>query len=133
MNDALKEHHWDAGRRGESLAQRFLEDKGYRLVAKNYRFGRGEIDLIMEDPAGTLIFVEVKSNRSRIAGHPLERVDGRKILRLQRLAQKYCWENRVEERDMRFDVVGVDLQGDGSVQHVENAFLPNVEGYYRHL
>lgn len=136
MNETA-ENHCQAGRRGEEEALRFLEGKGYRLKLKNYRFGRGEIDLVMEDPKGVLVFVEVKANRSKTSGHPLERIDGRKIRRIQRLAQRYCWENRQEDRDIRFDVVGVDLSPGRSfltagedILHIENAFLPDTNGYY---
>jgi putative endonuclease len=132
------EDHCAAGRRGEDAALRFLQGKGFRLVKRNYRSGRsGEIDLVMDDPEGVLVFVEVKSNRGAGSGHPLERIDGRKIRRIQRLAQKYCWEHRQENRDMRFDVVGVELRsgtesalGVEEVEHIENAFLPHTDGYY---
>lgn len=126
----MSENNRQAGTRGEDQALSFLERKGYRLCRRNYRFGRGEIDLVMEDPRGVLVFVEVKANRVRGAGHPLERVDGRKIRQVQRLAQRYCWEHRSLDRDMRFDVVGVDLERH-DVLHVENAFLPSADGYYR--
>lgn len=133
-----RENHIQAGRRGEDQALLHLEAKGYRLRFRNFRAGRGEIDLIMDDPKGCLVFVEVKANRSLTSGHPLERVDGRKIRRLQRLAQRYCLQHRLEDRDMRFDVVGVDLAplpgpvpgSAGAVLHIENAFLPEGSGYY---
>ena len=127
------ENHWDAGRRGEDLALAHLQSKGYRLIIRNYRFGRGEIDLIMDAPDGNLVFVEVKSNRATEKGRPLERLDGRKMLRLQRLAQRYCSQAGQENRDMRFDAVGVDLPADGSaprIEHLEAAFLPDGAGYY---
>lgn len=126
-----EENHWQAGRRGEDLALAHLQAKGYRLICRNYRFQRGEIDLVMEDPRGVLVFVEVKANRASWAGEPLDRIDGRKVLQLQRLAQRFCWERRCEDREMRFDVVGVDLTGRDALQHLENAFLPDAAGYYR--
>lgn len=127
------ENHWDAGRRGEDIALAHLQGKGYTLVQRNFRSGRGEIDLIMDAPDGSLVFVEVKSNRATEKGRPLERLDGRKILRLQRLAQRYCLQARQEHRDMRFDAVGVDLPCDGStpvIEHHEAAFLPDGAGYW---
>jgi Holliday junction resolvase-like predicted endonuclease len=63
-------------------------------------------------------------------------VDGRKIRRLQRLAQRYVHQHGQETRDIRFDVVGVDLSGPAAatgidpVLHIENAFLPDGAGYY---
>lgn len=132
---AHSEDHCAAGRRGEEAALGFLLRKGFRLVKRNYRSGRsGEIDLVMDDPKGALVFVEVKANRASGAGHPLERIDGRKIRRIQRLAQRYCWEHGQSDRDMRFDVVGVDLGpspgAPPAVEHIENAFLPDAGGYY---
>jgi putative endonuclease len=127
------ENHCAAGRRGEDFALAYLEAKGYRLVARNFRHRRGELDLIVDSPDGTLVFVEVKSNRGLSAGRPLERVDGRKVRRLQRLAQRYCAMESQEHRDMRFDVVGVDLMPDGSapsIEHIEAAFLPDGAGYW---
>ena len=125
------ENHCGAGRRGEDLALAHLLGKGYRLVRRNFRFQRGEIDLIMDSPGGILVFVEVKANRGSVSGRPLERVDGRKILRLQRLAQRYAWQAGQESRDMRFDVVGVDLLEDGTadIEHIETAFIPDGTGY----
>lgn len=128
----VPENHIGAGRRGEDHALFYLQDKGFQLVRRNYRHGRGEIDLVMEAPNRTLVFVEVKSNRTKLSGSPLERVDGRKIRQLQKMAQRYCWEFRQEERDIRFDVVGVELGEEGSVEvlHLEGAFLPDTSGYY---
>ena len=131
-SDSLPENHCAAGRRGEDHALAFLESKGYRLVARNFRYRRGELDLIVDAPDGTLVFVEVKSNRGASAGRPMERVDGRKIRRLQRLAQRYCALAAQEHRDMRFDVVGVDLlpAGEPGIEHIEAAFLPDGAGYW---
>jgi putative endonuclease len=129
----VPENHWAAGRRGEDHALAYLLAKGYRLVARNFRHRRGELDLIVDAPDGTLVFVEVKSNRALTAGRPLERVDGRKVRRLQRLAQRYCALHGQEQRGMRFDVVGVDLETDGRaprIEHLEAAFLPDGAGYW---
>jgi putative endonuclease len=127
------ENHCAAGRRGEDHALAYLQSKGYTLVARNFRYGRGELDLIVDAPDGTLVFVEVKSNRGSVSGRPLERVDGRKIRRLQRLAQRYCISRDQGHRDMRFDVVGIDLGGEGEaprIEHLEAAFLPDGAGYW---
>ena len=142
----MTESHCGAGRRGEDIALAHLSARGFRLLHRNYRHRRGEIDLVMEDPDRVLVFVEVKANRTESKGRPLERIDGRKIARLQRLAQRYCWEFHLEHRDMRFDVVGVELSGTASgpaaagsagqagvrarVEHIPNAFLPDGADYF---
>jgi len=127
------ENHCDAGRRGEDLALEHLQAKSYRLLQRNYRHGRGEIDLIMQDPDGILVFIEVKSARTRDSGAPLGRIDRRKILQLQRLAQRYCRRMDWMDREMRFDAVGVDLPekgGKAGIEHIEHAFLPDGAGYF---
>ncbi len=130
MNEG-SENHAEAGRRGEDIALQALRDKGYTLIARNRRLGRGEIDLIVEDSRGVLVFVEVKSNRTNSKGLPLERVDKRKILQLQRMAERYCRMTGNMDRDMRFDVVGVDLsRSEPHCEHIEGAFLPDASGYF---
>ncbi len=99
------------GREGEARAARFLEERGYRIVARNVRADRVEIDLIV-CTAETLVFVEVKSRRAHgdCDGHgqAAEAVDFRKQRRLRRGAHAWLAENPIEARRTRrrrFDVV----------------------------
>lgn len=73
---------------GEDLALRYLIKHGYRLVERNYRTRRGEIDLILRKE-GTLVFVEVKLRRGTGFGDPLEAVTLRKQATLRYLAERY--------------------------------------------
>lgn len=100
------------GKDGEELAVQFLKDKGYRILEKNYRFGKGEIDIIAKD-RDTVIFIEVKSRRSSDFGSPEEAVDFRKQRQLSKLALAWLQKNRLFNRvNCRFDVMkgvfGVD-------------------------
>lgn len=52
----------EIGREGESRVRAFFEAKGWRLVTRNFRWRRGELDLIFEDPSRILVFVEVRSS-----------------------------------------------------------------------
>ena len=65
------------GRRGERLATQHLRSAGWTVVAKNYRFGRREIDLIVQK-GPLLAFVEVKTRAGGGCGHPEEAVTWRK-------------------------------------------------------
>ncbi len=123
----------DAGRRGEDLALEHLTRMGYRLLQRNFRFRRGEIDLIVEAPQGDLVFVEVKASRGESAGDALEWVTPRKQRQIQRVAQGYCLQHNGPDRPMRFDVVGVDLNsvGGSAIRHIPNAFLPEAANYFR--
>ena len=69
--------HLRTGEWGEQLAARFLEDKGLRILERNWRFSRAEIDLIAEE-GEVLVFVEVKTRTSDYFGPPERFVSARK-------------------------------------------------------
>jgi putative endonuclease len=92
------------GRAGESAAAKFLERRGYRIVAYNYRTRLGEIDLIAED-RGTLVFVEVKARATDRFGGPAEAITPAKQARIARLAQQFLTARRLGDRPCRFDAV----------------------------
>ncbi len=105
---------------GERLAQAYLERRGYRLLAKNYRAGRHEIDLVMRDGAYT-VFVKVKARASTAYGMPGEAVSAAKRRFLTIAAQSYLAEHALLDSPARFDVIEVYLRND-EIRHIENAF-----------
>jgi len=92
------------GDEGERAAARFLEGRGYRILERNYRTRRGEIDLIAED-GRVLVFVEVKVRLDDRCGGPAAAITRAKQARIARLAQQYLAWRRVGDRPCRFDVV----------------------------
>jgi putative endonuclease len=110
------------GADGERAAEKFLRRQRYAILARNYRCRSGEIDLIALD-GSTVVFIEVKTRTQLGFGSPLEAVDRRKQHQIQRAALQYLSENRLHDRNARFDVVGVWLDN-GRVQCelVKNAF-----------
>ncbi len=107
MSRSTTNHRQWLGREGEEQAARFLETRGYRIVARNVRADRVEIDLIARR-GRLLVFVEVKSRRASRHGHAAEAVDTRKQRRLRRGAHAWLTANPIEARrtrDRRFDVV----------------------------
>ncbi len=111
-----------AGRRGEDLAHRYLEEHGFRIVARNWRpsAGPGEVDLIAWE-ADTLVFVEVKSRQSAEFGAPDRNIDAEKRSALVRAARNYAHRAGVSWDRVRFDVTGVVFEP-LSITHVRNAF-----------
>jgi putative endonuclease len=110
------------GRRGERAAEKYLKRNGYRIVARNFRASGAEIDLVAID-GETLVFVEVKTRRSRDAGAPEDAVDERKQMRMRRAAEAFSIQYRVGERDLRFDIVAVDAAGKHlGIELLRNAF-----------
>ena len=117
-------HRAITGRAGEALAQRYLEARGLRVLERNYRVARGrsrrggEIDLILLDADGTLVFTEVRVRRDFVGGGAAASVSPAKRARLVYAAHTYLLQlSRVPP--CRFDVVAVD--GD-RVQWLKAAF-----------
>jgi len=92
------------GDEGERAAARFLEGRGYRILERNYRTRRGEIDLIAED-VRVRVCVEVKVRLDHRCGGPAAAITRAKQARIARLAQQYLAWRRVGDRPCRFDVV----------------------------
>ncbi|MDX1531548.1 MAG: YraN family protein [Rhodothermales bacterium] len=118
------------GDHGEDLAAAFLEAKGLRVMERNYRFNREEVDLVCFQPAeryedgGELVFVEVKARRGHGFGRPEEAVTEAKQRAVFRVAEAFLHERRLEGSLVRFDVVAITLR-DGrepEIEHFENAF-----------
>ena len=110
------------GRRGERAAEKYLRRNGYRIVARNFRAAGAEIDLVAMD-GETLVFVEVKTRRSRDAGAPEEAVDERKQKQIRRAAELFAMRYREDEIEMRFDIVAVDASGERlEIELLRNAF-----------
>ncbi|MGO3884997.1 MAG: YraN family protein [Mycetocola sp.] len=106
------------GRWGESHAADFLERRGYRIIERNWRCARGEIDLVAEHDGWTAI-VEVKTRNGIGFGHPFDAITPAKLRRLRTLAA--CWASAQEQRPqrIRIDAVGVTLASSWvSVEHL---------------
>jgi putative endonuclease len=96
------------GRDGEEAAAAFLAAKGARVLARNVRYGDGEIDLVAQCD-GALVFVEVKRRRDSSRGDAAQCVTPLKRARILRAARRWLAENPSrEERAVRFDVVAIE-------------------------
>jgi putative endonuclease len=110
------------GAEGERAAEKYLRRQKYTILERNYRCPLGEIDLIALD-GKTVVFVEVKTRTGERHGSPLEAVDARKQRQIARVAQSFLLRHRLQNRDARFDVVGVSWDGTRIVcELVRNAF-----------
>lgn len=107
------------GRSGERLAGMWLEERGYRIVGRNWRCLYGELDLIAEE-GGELVFVEVKTRRGERMGAPEEAITRVKRRRLVVSALAYLEAHSMEERPYRIDVVAVDLAPGGKLLGVRH-------------
>ena len=116
----------ELGRKGEDIALKYLTEKGYELIARNYRFKRfGELDLIMKD-GKYMVFVEVRTKKNTIFGTPLETVDYTKRRQISKMAQLYFVKEKIpEDTFSRFDVIGIVLpdNAEPKIEHIQDAFI----------
>ncbi len=113
------------GRYGEDLAAQHLVATGARVLARNWRCREGEIDVIVMEPDGTVVFVEVKTRSGTGFGVPAEAVGRVKARRIRAVACRWLADHRPPGAgDLRFDVISV-LRERGRapvVQHLRAAF-----------
>jgi putative endonuclease len=118
------------GDEGERLAARYLRRQGYKILARRYRTALGELDLVARD-GDWIVFVEVKTRRTELAGQPHEAVDAHKQAQLTRLALSFLKRYDLLERRARFDVVSIVWEGtarEPKIVHYRNAFEPPGRG-----
>lgn len=110
------------GQQGESLAAKFLQQKGYEIIVQNYRYRRGEIDLIAQKEQ-LLIFVEVKLRSSVAYGLPEETISENQQNLIMTTAEHYIEQNDWLH-DIRFDIVAIQLSQNklSEIIHFEDAF-----------
>ena len=109
------------GTKAEIYARDFLLNKGYLLLAQNYRYGRSEVDLLMQKKE-TLICVEVKARSTDFFGSPEKFISSKKIQLLVGAVNNYMEQNNID-LEVRFDVIAITVKQDKwHLKHIKNAF-----------
>lgn len=111
------------GNLGEKLAAEFLKKKGYHVLQTNYRCPEGEVDIVARRQ-DCLVFVEVRTKRSREFGSPEESITPAKMAKLRRVAAHYQQTQGAVPASWRIDVVAVELDMQNRprrMEHIENA------------
>lgn len=116
-------HHISLGQQGEEIAVRYMQQRGWKIIRRNFRSGHGEIDCVARD-GDVLVFVEVKTRKNLRYGLPREAVTGYKRQVLRRTAQAYLLQHDCTEEICRFDVIEVIMgkNGESQITCWENAF-----------
>ena len=121
-----------AARAGERMAEEFLRLRGLEILDRNVRSGRGEVDLIARD-GETVVFVEVKLRSGGDPSAALVAVHWKKREDVERAATRWLQSRGLTDRPVRFDVVGITWEADGShlrVEHIRNAFSGGGRHFY---
>lgn len=111
------------GEQGESIATMRLQQHGYKIIEKNWRFKHKEVDIIAQKD-GKIVFIEVKTRSNTYFELPSEAVTLKKQRLLIEAANQYLIKNQIE-LESRFDVVSVIIKnGKEEMEIMENAFYP---------
>jgi len=127
MNDRALFNSKQIGEIGEKAASELIEQKGFKILERNFRYRRlGEIDIIAVHEKD-LHFIEVKARSSRNFGLPSESVTSKKIRKIRMLAQLYLLKYDPNKYSVRFDVIEVFVRFLDTIQvyklnHIEDAF-----------
>ncbi len=108
----------ETGILGEKLACDFLGKNGYRIIETNYRCPGGEIDIIAQQQ-DTLVFVEVRTKKSRRFGTPEESITSGKMERLRTVAAHYGQNHSNLPAIWRIDVVAIEMDSRGRISRIE--------------
>ena len=98
------------GQKGERMAEQFLSEKGCKIIQRNYRHKRSEVDLIIKD-GQFLVFAEVKTRKSIAYGNPEEAVSEKKAQKIIEAADEYILEKKWKG-PIRFDIMSIIISGD---------------------
>ena len=115
----------ETGRRGEAAAARWYIKQGGRMLAHNFRTRMGELDVVVQEPDGTIVICEVKTRSTDAVSRPAEAVNAAKQKRLILAAQYYLQQNGLSDAPVRFDVAEVFPLDSGRwmVHIIRGAFL----------
>jgi putative endonuclease len=116
-------NHNDIGNLGEEIARKHLEKQGYKILLCNWRWGKGELDIIATEKS-TLVFIEVKTRTKTTFGNPEEAISEKKQNLMYELATEYMYQIEHEE-EFRFDIIAIVLEPSLQIKHFEDAFFPH--------
>lgn len=115
----------EIGKIGEDVAMQYLEEKGYKIVERNFECKQGEIDIIAkDDKQKEMVFIEVKTRTNRNYGEPIEAVTYYKQKHIIKSIEYYLHIKKLEKAFIRIDVIEVYHKGENKyhVHHIKKAF-----------
>lgn len=118
--------HNELGKWGEEFAAKHLTEKGYTIIARNWKDRHKDIDIIATD-GEYLVFAEVKTRRNNVFMEPEQAVNRTKIKNLTLAANRYVKTYRID-LPIRFDIISITGTTEGTcrINHIEDAFLPYI-------
>jgi len=114
----------ERGNVGEALAEKYLKEKGYKILDRNFFSYCGEIDIVALD-GDVVVFVEVKTRSSNAFGSPIEAITPTKQSNMTKTARYFLQKNNLFDRvQTRFDGISIMCSNvlDYEIEHIKNIF-----------
>ena len=114
----------EIGKKGEDVACRYLQEREYKILTRNFKCKQGEVDIIAWDKkTDELVFIEVKTRTSRRYGMPADAVNEIKQKHIYRSAEYYVYRYRIKNVAMRLDIIEVrEYEKRFYINHIKQAF-----------
>ena len=115
--------HIHTGKLGEALGTTYLVDKGFTVMAQNWRYTHWEVDLIAAKD-NVLHFIEIKTRRTKKFGLPEDKVGKKKIQNLINAAEEYLYLNPSWQR-IQFNILSILLVKNAPAEYflIEDVYL----------
>ena len=110
------------GKTGEEIGTKYLIKNGYRIIIRNFRCRQGEIDIIAQDK-NEIVFIEVKTRKNTNYGYPIDAVDKRKQKHILNASKYYIYINKLEKKNIRFDVIEIYKKDKFYINHIKNIYI----------
>lgn len=117
--------HNNLGRKGEDIAVEYMQEQGYKILARNWQYDHKELDLIACNER-FLVVTEIKTRSTEAWEHPKEAITPGKIRNIITATEAYILQNNIE-LEIRFDVISVIPIGETfKIDHIDDAFISPV-------
>ena len=110
------------GKTGEEIGTKYLIKNGYKIIIRNFRCRQGEIDIIAQDK-NEIVFIEVKTRKNTNYGYPIDAVDKRKQKHILNASKYYIYINKLEKKNIRFDVIEIYKKDKFYINHIKNIYI----------
>ena len=121
----MKTHQQILGQEGENIATKYLVDKGYIILKRNFRWGHAEVDIITQFNS-QLVVVEVKTRYTSKYGDPEQSVSFKKQQLLAQATEAYLITNNLD-LTIRYDIISIiKNKYKTEITHLEDAFWPGL-------
>lgn len=121
----------EIGKVGEDISIKYLIEKNYEIIERNFSCKQGEIDIIAKDRSKKEIaFIEVKTRTNKKYGNPSESVNENKQKHIYKSAEYYTYKYNLYNKAIRFDIIEINInlmERKININHIKNAFIKNIK------